>query len=110
MSWQADIKKLHEKSSSLGVDLTEFEDDLRDDEGWYTESNIQEFIECQNLQLAKQQEEIEELKSAIESALNIKDLWVYNGDIPKWHEGEAQALSKMHDKFVDLLAKHNKGE
>jgi hypothetical protein len=61
-------------------------------------------------EINKQQEEIAELKSAIESALNIKDLWVYNGDIPKWHEGEAQALSKMHDKFVDLLAKHNKGE
>ena len=60
--------------------------------------------------LAKQQEEIAELKAAVESALNIKDLWVYNGDIPKWHEGEAQALSKMHDKFVDVLAKHNKGE
>ena len=60
--------------------------------------------------LAKQQEEIAELKAAVESALNIKDLWVYNGDIPKWHEGEAQALSKMHDKFVDVLAKNNKGE
>ena len=63
MSWQADIKKLHEKSSSLGVDLTEFEDELRNDEGWYTESNIQEFIECQNLQLAKQQTEIAEYKA-----------------------------------------------
>ena len=63
MSWQADIKKLHEKSSSLGVDLTEFEDELRNDEEWYTESNIQDFIECQNEYIAEQKTEIIEYKA-----------------------------------------------
>ena len=46
MSWQGDIKKLHDKAKALGVDLTEFEDEYNNDEGWYTDDNIQELIEC----------------------------------------------------------------
>ena len=46
MSWQGDIKKLHNKAKALGVDLTEFEDEYNNDEGWYTDDNIQELIEC----------------------------------------------------------------
>jgi len=93
MSWQADIKKLHEKSSSLGVDLTEFEDEIRNDEGWYTESNIQELIECQNLQIAKQQEEIAEYRKLL-ARLN-----------------DAGGLGfSVHARIDAILAKHNKGE
>ena len=46
MSWQGDIKNLHDKAKALGVDLTEFEDEYNNDEGWYTDENIQDFIEC----------------------------------------------------------------
>ena len=89
MSWQADIKKLHEKSSSLGVDLTEFENELRDDEGWYTESNIQEFIECQNLQLSKQKAEIAEYRAFM---LGLK------------------LSSEDEARMIDMLSRYRKGE
>ena len=102
MSWQADIKRLHEKSSSLGIDLTEFEDELRNDEGWYTESNIQEFIECQNLQLAKQQEEIAELVDLLDRVCGH-----YESEEIAHHFGIDHESALL---IVNKLAKHNKGE
>lgn len=46
MSWQADIEKLHNRAKTLRIDLSEFEEDVKDEDGWYTDFNIQVFIEC----------------------------------------------------------------
>lgn len=45
MSWQADIKHLHNKAKSLGVDLSDFESEVLEEDGWYTESNVNTLIE-----------------------------------------------------------------
>lgn len=46
MSWQADIKRLHNDASWEGVDLLDFNLELEEDDGWYNEGNIQTFIQC----------------------------------------------------------------
>ncbi|MCP3685038.1 MAG: hypothetical protein GY861_20445 [bacterium] len=45
MSWQADIGKLHKQAKNLGVELIEFENEVKEDDGWYTEDNVLTFIE-----------------------------------------------------------------
>lgn len=61
-------------------------------------------------QLTKQQEEIAEYRKVIIQALNINNLWMYFGDIPKGQESNAEALGLMNNSFLDVLDKHNKGE
>lgn len=45
MSWQADIGKLHSRAKELGVELPEFESEVKEDEDWYTEDNVLTFME-----------------------------------------------------------------
>ena len=45
MSWQADIGKLHKQAKDLGAELIEFENEVKEDDGWYTEDNVLTFIE-----------------------------------------------------------------
>ena len=45
MSWQADIGKLHSRAKGLGVELIEFETEVGEDDGWYTEDNVLTFME-----------------------------------------------------------------
>jgi len=46
MSWQADIERLHIAAVWEGVDLQDFNFELEEDDGWYTEDNIKTFIQC----------------------------------------------------------------
>tara|TARA_Y100001963_G_scaffold141003_1_gene208706 strand:+ start:341 stop:535 length:195 start_codon:yes stop_codon:yes gene_type:complete len=45
MSWQADITIFHSRAKELGVELTEFESEVKEEDGWYTEDNVLTFIE-----------------------------------------------------------------
>ncbi|CAH9014447.1 hypothetical protein VP249E411_P0217 [Vibrio phage 249E41-1] len=45
MSWQADIGKLHSRAKALGVELIDFDKEVSDDDGWYTEENVLTFME-----------------------------------------------------------------
>ncbi|CAH9014510.1 hypothetical protein VPH5P1C_0219 [Vibrio phage 5P1c] len=45
MSWQADIGKLHSRAKTLGVELINFDKEVNDDDGWYTEDNVLTFME-----------------------------------------------------------------
>ena len=46
MSWQGDVKKLHERAKSVDVDLSEFEEEVKGEDGWYTEDNVLTLVEC----------------------------------------------------------------
>ncbi len=58
MSWQADIKRLHEDAKREGVDLLDFEEELEVEDNWYTEDNIQIFIECLIDEISKLKSEV----------------------------------------------------
>tara|TARA_B100001105_G_scaffold89898_1_gene71542 strand:+ start:410 stop:589 length:180 start_codon:yes stop_codon:yes gene_type:complete len=45
MSWQADIGKLYSRAKGMGVELTDFESEVKDEDGWYTEDNVLTFME-----------------------------------------------------------------
>jgi len=51
--------------------------------------------------------QFEEMKTAIEAALRIKDLWMPNSDISEQYQSEFTALQKMHDSFVASLSETN---
>jgi len=46
MCWQGDVKKLHNRARVLDVDLTEFEEELKGEDGWYTEDNVLTLVDC----------------------------------------------------------------
>ena len=45
MSWQADITIFHSRAKELGVELTEFENEVKEEDGWYTEENVLTLVE-----------------------------------------------------------------
>lgn len=46
MSWQGTMKDFHKQAERLGVDLEEFENEVSEEDGWYTEDTTNTFIEC----------------------------------------------------------------
>lgn len=45
MSYQGDITRLHKIAKTLEVPLKDFEREVEDEDGWYTEDNVIAFIE-----------------------------------------------------------------
>ncbi|KKK68846.1 hypothetical protein LCGC14_2939960 [marine sediment metagenome] len=55
-------------------------------------------------ELARARKQNTVMQDALEGALRIKSLWLFEGDVKPEHEGEARAVLAMHDMFVKALA------
>ena len=86
-------------SHCQGIAYPEF--DLEDLNVMVKEIN-DHYTKVQSQELTKAKGEVERLKGSIQNALNIDCLWIPK-IVDREHKGEAEALHKMRDSFLELL-------